>query len=497
MKFTFLEFYKIGMKKLLIVIFFVPFFISAQPNALDQELFDGYETFKESSLAVRRVKHDQIQPLIDKIKNKNGFQVTKLGSSIEGRKISMISMGTGDIDIMLWSQMHGDEPTATLAIFDILNFLVDESVFKLEKEKMLSSSRLHFIPMLNPDGAELYKRRNALDIDINRDALSLQSPEGRILKAARDSLDADFGFNLHDQSTYYNTERTDKPATISYLAPAYNYEKDINGVRGNAMKVIVLMNNIIQKYAPGQVGRYSDDFEPRAFGDNIQKWGTSAILIESGGYANDPEKQFIRKLNYITLLTAMFSISDGAYEKTPIEDYEKIPNNDRKFFDLKIENMTYSLLEKDYTIDVGIHLFESDDATHNNFHYIGKVTDMGDLSTFYGYQTLDATGLRYNLGKKYDKKLPNISALKIQDLKDILSKGYTHIQLDDMTGVGNYSSIPINLTLSNSPVSETLQLGSDATFYLSKDDLIKYVIVNGFVFDGAQINYGIKNGVIR
>ena len=93
--------------------------------------------------------------------------------------------------------------------------------------------------------------------------------------------------------------------------------------------------------------------------------------------------------------------------------------------------------------------------------------------------------------------MPNISALKIQDLKDILSKGYTHIQLDDMTGVGNYSSIPINLTLSNSPVSETLQLGSDATFYLSKDDLIKYVIVNGFVFDGAQINYGIKNGVIR
>ena len=123
---------------------------------------------------MRRVKHDQIQPLIDKIKNKNGFKVTKLGSSIEGRKISMISMGTGDIDIMLWSQMHGDEPTATLAIFDILNFLVDESVFKLEKEKMLSSSRLHFIPMLNPDGAELYKRRNALDIDINRDALSLQ-----------------------------------------------------------------------------------------------------------------------------------------------------------------------------------------------------------------------------------------------------------------------------------------------------------------------------------
>ena len=59
------------------------------------------------------------------------------------------------------------------------------------------------------------------------------------------------------------------------------------------MKIIVFMNDILQKYAPGQVGRYNDDFEPRAFGDNIQKWGTSTILIESGGYPNDIEKQEI------------------------------------------------------------------------------------------------------------------------------------------------------------------------------------------------------------
>ncbi|GAH27551.1 unnamed protein product, partial [marine sediment metagenome] len=58
----------------------------------------------------------------------------------------------------------------------------------------------------------------------------------------------------------------------------------------------------IQKYAPGQVGRYNDDFEPRAFGDNIQKWGTSTILIESGGFQNDTEKQEIRKLNYVSIL---------------------------------------------------------------------------------------------------------------------------------------------------------------------------------------------------
>ncbi len=280
----------------------------AQDSDFDSKLFTDYEKYQEKSITVRRTKHTQIQPLIEQMKDEKGFEVTKLGASIEGKSISLISVGTGDIDILLWSQMHGNEPTATMAIFDIFNFLTDNKALKKEKKEMLKNVRLHFLPMLNPDGADAYKRRNALNIDLNRDALRLQSPEAKILKSVRDSLDAEFGFNLHDQSVYYNAERTDKPATISYLAPAYDYDKNINEVRANAMKVIVYMNNIIQRYAPGQVGRYSDDFEPRAFGDNIQKWGTSAILIESGGYTNDPEKQFIRKLNYISILSSIFAI---------------------------------------------------------------------------------------------------------------------------------------------------------------------------------------------
>ena len=50
------------------------------------------------------------------------------------------------------------------------------------------------------------------------------------------------------------------------------------------MRVIANMNKVIQRYARGQVGRYSDEFEPRAFGDNMQLWGTSTILVESGGH---------------------------------------------------------------------------------------------------------------------------------------------------------------------------------------------------------------------
>ena len=185
----------------------------AQTENLTTQLYDSYETYKESSIGKRRIKRQDIEPLINSFNSNPKFKVTTVGKSIGGKDLSLISLGTGDTSVFLWSQMHGDEPTATQAIFDILNFF-DSADFKLEKEFILNNLTIHFLPMLNPDGAELFQRRNLLGVDINRDALRLQSPESQTLKRVRDSLEANFGFNLHDQSTFYNAERTEKPATI-------------------------------------------------------------------------------------------------------------------------------------------------------------------------------------------------------------------------------------------------------------------------------------------
>ena len=43
-----------------------------------------------------------------------------IGRSVEGRDLLHLAIGRGPTHVLLWSQMHGDEPSATPAIFDLL-----------------------------------------------------------------------------------------------------------------------------------------------------------------------------------------------------------------------------------------------------------------------------------------------------------------------------------------------------------------------------------------
>lgn len=479
----------------LLLLLVIPFnTLTAQDN-FSSELFEDYSKFKEEKISTRRFKHDEVISLLEKFKTDKDFKIEKVGESIEGRSLNLISLGVGDIDVFLWSQMHGDESTATMAIFDILNFFKSED-FSEEKKLMLDNLKIHLLPMLNPDGAEKFTRRNALGIDVNRDALRLQSPEAKTLKRIRDSLEADFGFNLHDQSKYYNAERTEKPATISFLAPAYNYEKDINEVRGDAMKIIVEMNEVLQKFAPGQIGRYNDDFEPRAFGDNIQKWGTSTILIESGGYPDDPEKQEIRKLNFVSILSALYSIATENYKEAEISEYEKIPNNDRMLFDLKITGLNYKIGEESYILDLGINRFENDMAEHTNFINVGRIVDQGDLSTSYGYDQIDASGLEFNFGKVYPVKINSRKELEDLNTSELLKNGYAYLKVDDSLLQQEYPDYPLNFVSGEFKPKEKLQPGIHANFFLMKNEKVEYSVINGYLVKPENFSGKIQNALI-
>ncbi len=343
------------------------------------QLFENYENFKEPKLLNRRFKHKDILPLMVN-RNTDIFKITKIGKSFEDREIFMLKTGRGKRKILLWSQMHGNESTATKAFFDIFNFFENPGILQKETTEIINSCTLYFIPMLNPDGAERFQRRNAQDIDINRDALRLQSPEGHLLMKYRDIINPEFGFNLHDQDIWYSAGRTKFPATISFLAPAFDSGKTMNQSRKKSMQLIVKMTEALQNFIPHQIGRYSDDFMETAFGDNIQKKGTSTILIESGGFIGDIEKQVVRKLNFTAILQALYSVSKNNFEKKSVSDYESVPLNKKNIlFDFILKNVAITKNGKTYTADIGIR---SRSLTEKDIYEVG---DIGDLSQNFAY----------------------------------------------------------------------------------------------------------------
>jgi hypothetical protein len=336
--------------------------------------------------------------ILNGIKKNSDFNIKEAGFSTNGRSINLITWGKGPKRVFLWSQMHGDEATATMSIADILNFLSKPDQYKhihdLDQYKhihhLLSEQcTLYILPMVNPDGAEVFQRRNAMDIDINRDFHRQESPEGRILRRLRDEINPHFGFNLHDQSTLWSAGNTGNPATISLLAPAYDENLSINSTREQAMKVIAIMNSAIQETISGQVGRFNDEFEPRAFGDNFQDSGTSTILIEAGGYYNDPEKQYIRKIFFQSILSGLISIADESYLKAKTKDYFSIPDNKKLHFHLLLRNCKLERNGVPYMIDIGLCAEEKVTRNARSVKYTYMVAELGDLSNYYGYDEMN------------------------------------------------------------------------------------------------------------
>jgi hypothetical protein len=246
--------------------------------------------------------------------------------------------------------------------------------------------------MVNPDGAQQFRRGNYLDIDINRDAIRLQTPEGKILRNTFDLIGADFGFNLHDQNVRYTTGNSHNNATISFLAPLFDNKGSINNTRGNAIKMISGLTRILNNYIPGHIARYEEDFEPRSFGDTFQGLGTSTILIESGGWRDDKEKQFIRKLNFILLLSAINGIIDKEYENETYDLYNNLPFNKESLYDLVLRNLRIRKENMISLIDIGININEEYDEDSGVTKIRSSLEEIGDLSNIYGSEEYDLSG---------------------------------------------------------------------------------------------------------
>lgn len=266
------------------------------------------------------------------------FTVEKIGESFEGRAINKVVFGKGKIKIFLWTQMHGNESTGTRAFLDLIAFFTKPEAEADLANYILEAATIYCIPILNPDGAAAYTRVNAQGIDLNRDVIDKKAKESKLLQEWLKRINPDFCFNLHDQRTIFSVAPHNKTATLSFLAPSIDKERSLNQGRKETMTVIAAMNDLLQQFIPGQIGRYTDEFYPTATGDNFQKMGHNTILIESGHAKGDYKRCISREATFIALLEGLRIITAGLATDNHLS-YLSIPNNEKKYLDIIFKNV--------------------------------------------------------------------------------------------------------------------------------------------------------------
>ncbi|KLT69140.1 MULTISPECIES: M14 metallopeptidase family protein [Flavobacterium] len=351
-----------------------------------EELFNQY---KEQSIEGRYLTLDHIQPLLDKLNTNN--QVKVIGKSVLDKPIYSYEIGTGKTRIYLWSQMHGNESTTTKALFDFINVLNSGSDIAL---KMLETFTFYCIPILNPDGAALYTRENANKIDLNRDSQNLTQPESIVLRKVFEEFKPDYCFNLHDQRTIFGAGDTGKPATLSFLAPSYNEEREVNPTRLQAINLIAGLNDVLQEYIPGQIGRFDDSFNINCIGDTFQFLGVPTILFEAGHYRNDYSREITRKFLFFSLFSSFKILSENDLVHNRFYDYLNISQNKVVFYDFMYKNVkiNYDGIE----IITNFVAQYREELIGNKIEFNAYIVEVGELENYFGHFEYDAEGASYS-----------------------------------------------------------------------------------------------------
>lgn len=339
-------------------------------------IYSIYDEFKVHQIKGRYITNSHILPFLKNL-NSN-FKLQKIGFSEKNTPIYSVNFGNGPINILIWSQMHGNEATTTKSLIDCLNLFNS-----INNEFITNNLCVKIIPILNPDGANNYCRLNSNNIDLNRDAQELTQSESRVLRDLFDEFKPHYCFNMHDQRTIYSAGDDYYPATLSFLSPSQDNNRSLTINRKIGMKIISNLRHVIDPYIPNQISRYDDKFNINCVGDKFQSLGVPTILFEAGHYDNDYNRDITRKYMMFAIYQTFLSIINKSYINYSTNNYFDIPENKPTYFDVLIKGVSFDKNLKDIR-DVGILYRESLEKSDINFTpFVAKI---GDLSSYYGHK---------------------------------------------------------------------------------------------------------------
>lgn len=338
------------------------------------------------------------EKLFDFLQTNYSAHISLIGMSELGRPIFKMKLGDGIIKIAAWSQMHGNESNATLAMLDLLEMMKRNSGFE---SRLLGKITLDFIFMLNPDGAAKWTRLNAADIDLNRDFHKQESKELNYLLKLIESNQYEYALNLHEQRTIFSTNGI-HPATLSFLAPSENFERSVTPTRKKMMAVIAQVSRKLEKVIPNQIARYSDEFYPSSVGDNFTKMGIPTILFEGGHFQNDYERIHTRKYYTFALAEALLAIAELDGSIRGWEDYFLIPENKETHVDLIYRNVALNA-DFDASFDIAVQYKEEVKDSSENISFTPIVVEAASTVRKNGWKEIDCYGKKFISPRKFPK----------------------------------------------------------------------------------------------
>ena len=162
-------------------------------------------------------------------------------------------------------------------------------------------------------------------------------------------------------------------------------EREITDSRKAAMELIAHMNEVLQKYIPGQVGRYDDSFNENCFGDAIQMLEVPVVLFEAGHIGRDYMRETTRSYIFYSLI-ALFGFEKNKNTSISYKKYFQIPENKKIFYDYILRNVKIN--GEDNSTSIAIQFTES--LENDSIKFVPKIIRIDDLKGLLGHVEMDA-----------------------------------------------------------------------------------------------------------
>ncbi|RXT02833.1 M14 family zinc carboxypeptidase [Ammoniphilus sp. CFH 90114] len=175
-----------------------------------QQSLDSPKTGFEISNGDRWTTHQEELDFLEEVSRKSErVRYSQIGTSGEGRSLHLVRVGNplpatdaeiaSGRSILITGTFHGNEPSGremSLKLIRDLAYSEDPKMLEL-----MGKATVLFIPTVNPDGREANIRRNKDDFDLNRDAVSLVTPEVQTLAKVQKQFKPDIVLDAHERTS--------------------------------------------------------------------------------------------------------------------------------------------------------------------------------------------------------------------------------------------------------------------------------------------------------